>query len=556
VADPRLLEDGSDRLLEDGSDRLMEDGSATPNDTDTSLLHAPIEVGTSSPDVDVALLHAPVEVGTSRDHAVTQLLHAPVEVGTSRDHAVTQLLHAPVEVGIENFNDLMMPPILACQVPLGAAGEDQTAMTSASHRDYGGDPWGGIGQVKSRWASPVTTSREQLGGTQLLDGRAVLHWVKPGPVNETGYNRGAKVKIAVLASLNDAMVDGAVDPGDEIELPFDHVVAASVWQHQGELHLFVAYRDEASTERRVEHWTFDDPGDPATSSLSKRANLMPPTTASAASSFYLKVLTRGNQMMGYPLVLRSGRWVLTGVDLSPFGSGASLTRAAIYTSDDRGGSWQKRASILGPSFSVHNIAATVARDPMTGYLYFAYTHGPVGDSRVMRSADEGATWQFIFRPGAKQTQAVFQVIRPNRRLAYYGDNGDNMFLVNYGSFSGIDPDWRDRGENIVVNPNVYDENNYLDLDIGWEISQTSGIGSIGGKVRVAQFAHLDTAVDDSGTWDLENGTGPWMLEDGSGPWMLEERNPHYTVYREASFVIFDNSRIITSDFTTGNVRIR
>jgi hypothetical protein len=136
----------------------------------------------------------------------------PVEALVTDPHPDLRTSQLAVEVLIENFNDLMMPPIQAGQILPGSAGEDTSAMTSASHRDYGGDPWGGHGQVKSRWASPVTTPREQLGGTQLPDGRVVLHWVRPGPTNETGYNRGARLRIAVVDSLNDAMVDGAVDP--------------------------------------------------------------------------------------------------------------------------------------------------------------------------------------------------------------------------------------------------------------------------------------------------------------------------------------------------------
>jgi hypothetical protein len=489
--------------------------------------------------------HVPTEALTSDPEVAVRVSHVPTEALTSDPEVAVRVSHVPTEALISTFNDLMMPPIDALVIPLHHAGGDEASMSSRSHKRYGGDPWGGNKQVKSRWVSPaaaVPGSVRQLGGTQLLDGRVVFHWVILGPSGQQGWPLGSVAQYAVVDSLNEGMVDGCIDPADVVELPFPNVVAYSLWQHQGELHLFIAYLVTGEGgERRVEHWTADTPDAPATTTWSKRASLQPPTPTPGGP-----ILERTMNIAGYPLVLHTGRWVLSCVDLAPFGATASLCRVGIFTSDDQGHSWSKRLSALGFAFSAHRPATTIARDPQTGHLWFSYIHGPTGGTAIRRSTDDGTTWPMVMQPGG------------NRRIAYYGDNGHNLFVADYGSFITQDPEWDRRGEHIVINPNIYDsETSYLDLDIGWEISHTTSVGAVGGPMRIVQFPHLDTVADvSSGEWEMCDGSGTWDMADDSGPWLMADPFPHYTVYEEAAFVAFTENQMITSDFLTGRVSIR
>lgn len=272
------------------------------------------------------------------------------------------------------------------------------------------------------YARPVQdeSATAGLSGAELPNGTGILLWAL-----------GELVRWAIVSSPSQFVVDDVVPSADmhtALTISGGTIEGTKVFVANGGLYFLIEYRQTDVGYVRL--YEADDPNTPTSWSL--KSTLMSADTSSTN-------IFGTNRGCGAPLVLDSGRWVLS----SPRYSTEGLTfwrgmNVGAWYSDDDGATWTSTLNYQHVYFFTradiqsHN----VARDPITGDLFFTSSSSTSFvdvQTALWRSQDDGESWVLEDGDGGNYGTAP--------RLSGFVDNGQHLYLMEGDLAAGGSVDW-------------------------------------------------------------------------------------------------------------------
>lgn len=259
------------------------------------------------------------------------------------------------------------------------------------------------------WFTPVEVEDASAGLTacSLTDGRAIVMWPS-----------GAEVHYAIVDRMWSLRANDVVTaPMIQTALTVDAVHRTTVFRTGGALYFVAIGDDNATTERFwLRIYQANSASNPTSWSL--HGEIMPPTNYGGGYTDF-----GGTLNAGLPLVLGSGRWVISAAHpyRQDFGGGGFMGRdASFWYSDDSGSSWTFANSYShgAPAHWAHFSAPQIVQHPASGDLLSAAVLS-ADNTDTLVSTDDGESWSFGSF-GGDDDQLFFPFL----------DNGTDVFGVN------------------------------------------------------------------------------------------------------------------------------
>jgi hypothetical protein len=240
------------------------------------------------------------------------------------------------------------------------------------------------------------------------------------------WPNGAEIHYAILDDMSSMRHDNVVEAGDiQTALSLYHVWRCSVFRVGSDLFFSVLGSTSATERDWFRIYKANSASNPTSWSMHAELNPGQNWTLSGYIHF------GGTMISGVPLILDSGRWVITGalaITNHSF-TGWFSRLASVWYSDDGGSSWTSAGTWNHGGIGGRQafMSPQIALDPITGHLWITATWAEGGFfggnwNATWRSTNNGASW-------SKIANVAFG-IQP------FADDGTLMYTVHSGDPGG------------------------------------------------------------------------------------------------------------------------